>query len=316
MKTSYSSFSPFLRCFFIYVLFGNYLSVGIDASLGPQKRSNDWCADGLYQHESTTCCLCGIGQRLKAHCTAANPQDTQCELCEQGTYNNHPNHDSTCQRCTSCSHINANLEVETACTQGQDTKCRCKMHHYCISANAQECKLCSSCTECGREGVKVACTATNDTVCNVKLKERTYVWTGVGVACAVVAIIILGLWFRRNRDQLWSNRQRSNNPTTFEMEVVHVNIPNTDPSRYLPAIAEELGWKTMTNVATRSGMSSAKIESCRLDNPNDHQECTLQLLRMWVQEKGMDAMNILVQNLYDIRHNLKAEKVKTILLQN
>uniref|UniRef100_A0A3Q3DXM3 Tumor necrosis factor receptor superfamily member 6 n=1 Tax=Hippocampus comes TaxID=109280 RepID=A0A3Q3DXM3_HIPCM len=246
--------------------------------------------DGLYQHDSITCCLCAIGQRLKKHCTAASPQDTQCELCEPGLYNSHPNQDSNCKRCTSCSHQNANLEVESACTRARDTKCRCKAHHYCISANDQDCKLCSSCTECGLEGVKVACTATNDTVCNDKLK----VWYG---------LLTLSV--------LQSIHRLCHEPRPLSFLSSLTLVPYTDPSRHLPAIAKDLGWKTMVEVAMRSGMNPVRIDGCKIDNPHDSEERTLQLLRMWTQEQGMDAMKNLIQILHDIKQKGKAQKVKT-----
>ncbi|XP_019747298.1 tumor necrosis factor receptor superfamily member 6-like isoform X2 [Hippocampus comes] len=307
MRTSYSFFASSLTRFSILVLFGSHLSLGVDASSRLQKKREVLCADGLYQHDSITCCLCAIGQRLKKHCTAASPQDTQCELCEPGLYNSHPNQDSNCKRCTSCSHQNANLEVESACTRARDTKCRCKAHHYCISANDQDCKLCSSCTECGLEGVKVACTATNDTVCNDKLKVRSHVWIAVAVACAAVTIIVIGVCFRRNRKQRRNNQQSSNNPATVRLEMEPIN----NPSRHLPAIAKDLGWKTMVEVAMRSGMNPVRIDGCKIDNPHDSEERTLQLLRMWTQEQGMDAMKNLIQILHDIKQKGKAQKVKT-----
>ncbi|XP_051935865.1 tumor necrosis factor receptor superfamily member 6-like isoform X2 [Hippocampus zosterae] len=316
MKTSYSFVSSSLTRFSILVLFGSHLSLGVDASSRLQKKREVLCADGLYQHDSITCCLCAIGQRLKKHCTAASPQDTQCEPCEPGLYNSHPNQDNNCKRCTSCSHQNANLEVESACTRARDTKCRCKAHHYCISADDQDCKLCSSCTECGLEGVKVACTATNDTVCNDKLKVRTRVWIAVAIACAAVTIIIIiGVSFRRSRKHRRNHQRSSNNPATMGLVRPLGPIPCTDPSRHLPAIAEELGWKTMVNVATRSGINMVTIDSCRLDHPHDSEERTLQLLRKWTEYQGMDAMENLIQILHDIRQNYKAQKVKSIVFQ-
>ncbi|XP_061545963.1 tumor necrosis factor receptor superfamily member 6-like isoform X2 [Phycodurus eques] len=284
MKASSCS-CTFLTCFFILLLFDSYSTLGVRASLllrSPKKREAQQCPDGLYHHGTIACCLCAIGQRLEQHCLAGSPDKTECDQCESGTYNSHPNQDRNCQRCTSCSHTNANLEVETLCTVARDTKCRCKTHHYCISANDQDCKLCSPCTECGMEGIKVACTATNDTVCNAQLERR-------------------------------SNRQSSNNPTTFEVEMQSISLPDTDPIRHLPAVAEVLGWTTMANVARRSGMSPIVIDSCELDYPRNSQEQTLQLLRKWVEEQGMDAMKKLIQTLTNIKQNYTAQRVLAVL---
>ncbi|XP_061644999.1 tumor necrosis factor receptor superfamily member 6 isoform X2 [Phyllopteryx taeniolatus] len=312
MKASSCS-CTFLTCFFILVLFDSSSTLGVRASLllrSQKKREAQQCPDGLYQHGTIACCLCAIGQRLEQHCPAGSPEETECDQCESGTYNSHPNQDRNCQRCTSCSHPNANLEVETPCTVASDTKCRCKTHHYCISANDQDCKLCSPCTECGMEGIKVACTATNDTVCNAKLEGRNHVWTGVAVACVLV-VIILVLSIQRNRKNRRSNRQSSNNPTTFEVEMQ--SFSHTDPIRHLPAVAEVLGWTTMADVAIRSGMNPNIIDSLELDYPRNSQEQTLQLLRMWVEEQGMDAMKKLIQILRNIKKNYKAQNVLDVL---
>ncbi|XP_077350996.1 tumor necrosis factor receptor superfamily member 6 isoform X2 [Festucalex cinctus] len=306
MKATYSFSSSFLTCFFILVLFGSCSSLGVDGSLQTQKKREVQCADGMYQHDTRICCLCAIGQRLKEHCTAAHPQDTQCELCEPGTFNSHPNQNRNCQRCTSCSHRNANLGVETACTRARDATCRCDAHHYCISAKDQDCKLCSSCTECGTEGVKVACTATNDTVCNDKLEERSYAWAVVAVVCAVVATIVIGLCIRRNGKKRRGQQQRPIQSTSDTMEMQPINIPYT--SRHLPAIVEQLGWTTMSKVAIWSGMNPVIVESCQLNHPHDSQEQTLQLLKTFVQEKGKDAMDNLIQILHDIKQKDKAQK--------
>ncbi|XP_077438294.1 tumor necrosis factor receptor superfamily member 6 [Vanacampus margaritifer] len=316
MEVTYSFTSFFLTYFFIFVLFGPYSSLGVDESLQPKKKREVQCADGMYQHGTINCCLCAIGQHLKEDCTASNPQDTQCELCEPGTFNNYPNQNRNCQGCTSCSHHNANLEEETACTRARDATCRCKARHYCISAKDQDCKLCSSCTECGIEGVKVACTSTNDTVCNANLKERTHVWTVVVVVFVVAAAIVIGLCIRRTRKQRRSNQPSLSKPVTSDTEMETMGMPYTDPSRHLPAIAEQLGWTTMSNVALRSGMNPVAVDSCKLNHPHDSQEQTQHLLRMFVQEQGKNAMNTLIQILHNMRQNDNAQKVRTILSQN
>ncbi|XP_061693872.1 tumor necrosis factor receptor superfamily member 6 [Syngnathoides biaculeatus] len=304
----------FVTCFFILVLFGCYSSLGVrrpSLLRSQKKREAQQCADGLYQHGESACCLCAIGQHLTDHCPAGSPEKTQCDLCESGTYSSHPNHNSNCQRCTSCSHPNTNLEVETPCTVARDTKCRCKAHHYCISANEQVCKLCSPCAECGMYGIKVACTATNDTVCNAK--ARNHIPAIVAICCVVPVLFVICLRTWKNRKQRQSSQKSSYNPTTFEMEMQPSSIPPTDPFRHVPAIAEVLGWKTMADVAIRSGMNPVALENCERDHPRDSQERTVQLLRDWVQEQGMDAMKNLITILRNSKQNYKVQKVSAIL---
>uniref|UniRef100_A0A3Q0R2B9 Tumor necrosis factor receptor superfamily member 6 n=1 Tax=Amphilophus citrinellus TaxID=61819 RepID=A0A3Q0R2B9_AMPCI len=103
------------------------------------------CADGSYELEGRTCCLCSAGQRVKEHCTPDSQNDGQCEHCENGTYNSVANFQETCQPCTSCSHPNAHLEEEEPCTIVRNTKCRCKKHHFCSS---KECTICHPCKIC------------------------------------------------------------------------------------------------------------------------------------------------------------------------
>lgn len=71
----------------------------------------------------------------------------------------------------------------------------------------------------------------------------------------------------------------------------------------------------MVNVAMRSGMNPVTIDSCKLDNPHDSEERTLQLLRKWTEYQGKDAMKNLIQILHNVRENDKAQKVKIIVFQ-
>ncbi|XP_077469331.1 tumor necrosis factor receptor superfamily member 6 [Stigmatopora argus] len=314
MRRHYYSLTS-LTYFFYIVTFGSGSSldeVQMQESLLPKMKRDVQCADGVYQHGTITCCLCGVGQRLKEHCTAASSQDTQCERCEPGTYNSRANQDKSCKRCTSCSHENVGLEVETNCTRGGDTKCRCKANHYCIVANNKGCTMCSPCTWCGLEGVKVACNSSNDTVCNAKLERRTYAFTGV--ACALFALVVTALIWR-NKKPKFSNGKSSvqiQSPATNEFEMEPIYILVGDPMQHVPAIVEVLGWKTMKDVAHKSGTNAIVIENCELDYPNDAQERTRRLLTIWVEGQGMGAMKTLVQILGD-SNKYTAEKVSRIL---
>uniref|UniRef100_UPI003AAE3C1F tumor necrosis factor receptor superfamily member 6 n=1 Tax=Centroberyx gerrardi TaxID=166262 RepID=UPI003AAE3C1F len=140
------------------------------------------CQDGVYTHEGRECCLCAAGQRLKKPCSTG-PEDGECELCETGTYNPVANSQPNCEPCTSCSQHNANLEQEEACTPYRNRVCRCKQNHYCVSGT-EPCTACKPCTECGGEGNKVACTATNNAVCNDKNEG------GINLAAVLIPIFI------------------------------------------------------------------------------------------------------------------------------
>lgn len=82
---------------------------------------------------------------------------------------------------------------------------------------------------------------------------------------------------------------------------------------HLPEIAETIGWKAMENLAMRSGINKAAIESCKLNRPNDSQLQTLELLQIWTEKQGREASMKLIHMLNDLNMRGIAEKVKTIL---
>uniref|UniRef100_A0A8C6TSJ3 Tumor necrosis factor receptor superfamily member 6 n=1 Tax=Neogobius melanostomus TaxID=47308 RepID=A0A8C6TSJ3_9GOBI len=126
------------------------------------------CQDGTYEHKGRQCCKCPAG-KVEKHCTAQSL--TTCEPCVNGTYQNHANDRERCDPCTSCAHSNANLEVDGQCTTYVDSTCKCKKNHYCPSGKTP-CKICEPCQVCP-DGEKVACSPTNNTICNDKPK---YFW--------------------------------------------------------------------------------------------------------------------------------------------
>lgn len=90
-------------------------------------------------------------------------------------------------------------------------------------------------------------------------------------------------------------------------------VSAVDLSPHMPDIAEELGWKDMKAIAMRSNIKSASIEGCRLDYPGNSQEQTLQLLKIWTEQQGMEASRNLIQILQNSGKKGKAEKVALIL---
>lgn len=88
---------------------------------------------------------------------------------------------------------------------------------------------------------------------------------------------------------------------------------DVDLQRHLPDITEVIGWKDMQEIAMRSGMPNATIESFRLNHPGDSQEQTLQLLRSWAEMQGRGAGKNLIEILQNTGKRLKAEQVRAIL---
>ncbi|XP_039994468.1 tumor necrosis factor receptor superfamily member 6 isoform X2 [Xiphias gladius] len=275
------------------------------------RNRRQLCDYGDYKYEGRTCCLCGPGQKLESHCNT-RPNDQQCKQCDSGTYSSHPNSQPSCEPCKSCDHPFANLEEAEPCTPAANTKCRCKKDHYCGSGT-EICSLCHHCKECGAEGIKVACTSTNNTVCNDKTQGGNS-WTIIGITVPIVifaaVMVAVFLWRRRKL----RNRRQIMAPTTEDPDDVEWQYLNgLDLQPHLPDIAAELGWKDMHDVAVRSGIPKATIESCQLDHHRDSEQQTLQLLGRWVEKEGRDAPKKLIQILEKSGKRYKAMRVKNIL---
>ncbi|XP_037321626.1 tumor necrosis factor receptor superfamily member 6-like [Pungitius pungitius] len=269
------------------------------------RNGGPLCVDGTYEHGGRLCCQCSAGQHLKEHCTA-NLQYGVCENCSANLYNIQPNSLDSCEPCTSCSHPNANLEVKEACTPVRDTKCRCKKDHYCSSDDTEKCRICHPCEVCP-EGIKVACTANNNTVCKDKMEEGTRNGMIMGLVAIVLCVIGLASFFLFKRYRKRNGSQDIIRAPEAEMKPLTAQVVDLQP--HLPDIAEIIGWKDMKEVATRSGIQDPVIESCQLDHPNDSQEQTLQLLKIWVEMQGKEASNMLVKILEENKKRGKAEKI-------
>lgn len=59
-----------------------------------------------------------------------------------------------------------------------------------------------------------------------------------------------------------------------------------------------------------------KIDDCKLNNPNNAGEQTIELLSVWVQSQGLTAGEKLYQILESTGRRLKADKVRDILLSD
>ncbi|XP_068424369.1 tumor necrosis factor receptor superfamily member 6 isoform X2 [Clinocottus analis] len=190
----------------VWCIFGVLASFLAHVATSSAEGRNDSlpCVDGVYEHDGRTCCLCAAGQYLKAHCTTSK-QYGDCKHCAQDTYRSQPNSLESCEPCTSCSQPNANREVKQSCTSASDTKCQCKKDHYC-SGGTETCIICNPCKECP-EGIKVACTSNNNTVCNEKVEGVHNIGIIIGIVVFVVVLLALLAFFcirkrRRARQQI------------------------------------------------------------------------------------------------------------------
>ncbi|XP_060943068.1 tumor necrosis factor receptor superfamily member 6 [Limanda limanda] len=270
------------------------------------------CAHGTYDHGKWSCCLCGAGQQVKTHCTAANQSNGQCAACGPGTYSSHATDQDSCEFCRSCTHPNANLEVAENCTRTSNAKCRCKKDHYC-SSDPETCTTCFPCKECGSEGVGVACTATNNTVCNAiteGVNGGAIAGILIPILVAIAISVAVALWYWR-RGQSYSTHQPSSHTNGHATEVELEPLKKLQ-LQHVPDIAAVLGWKDMQDVAMRSGMTKVDIDSSRMVDP-DPVEQTIQLLSKWMEIEGSGREKKLITLLQKSRKKEKAEKVAEIL---
>ena len=72
----------------------------------------------------------------------------------------------------------------------------------------------------------------------------------------------------------------------------------------------------MKEIAIRSEIPMTKIDDCKLNNPNNAGEQTIELLSVWVQSQGLTAGEKLYQILESTGRRLKADKVRDILLSD
>ncbi|XP_067466401.1 tumor necrosis factor receptor superfamily member 6 isoform X1 [Thunnus thynnus] len=271
-----------------------------------RRQDSNFCIDGTYVHGNRSCCKCGAGQLLIQHCTV-NPNDRKCDHCKEGTYTSHPNFQTTCEPCTQCDD-KANLKVDEPCSPDRNTKCRCKEDHYCDKE--EPCTFCFPCKVCGAYGIKVACTATSNTVCNGGNTLIIILCVIILIIFILIGLIVLRRWKRR-RAQQNINQQENGNATLVEMRPL--KVPRVDLTPHLPEIAEHLTINDMKAIAMRDGIPQGTIDNCQLDHPNNAQQQTIQLLKIWVEKQGMDASVKLIQNLEDSGKKLIAEKVVDIL---
>ncbi|XP_039857614.1 tumor necrosis factor receptor superfamily member 6 isoform X2 [Simochromis diagramma] len=264
-------------------------------------RREPECLDGTYNFTNWSCCNCPVGQRVIEHCTNVNKRNGKCEVCERDTYNSEPSDRETCHRCTSCAQANANLEVEEECTAGRDTKCRCKEDHFCSS---ESCTICHPCKKCGIGGVKEACTANSDAVCN-----------GDGGAIAGIIIVLL-VFPGAVVGIIWIMKRKQKKEDEKSKEKLIRRLSDVDIVPHLPDIARELEWKNARTVALRTGISVVTTESYEMEYRNDAEERTLQLLFKWVEKEGKQASKKLIENLVDMKQKKKAKQIRDILLKH
>nr|XP_040129240.1 tumor necrosis factor receptor superfamily member 6 [Ictidomys tridecemlineatus] len=134
-------------------------------------KAETQCSEGLHHGGQFCCQLCPPGTRKDADCKA-NGGKPICVPCQEGKeYTDNEHYSPKCRRCKFCDGGHG-LEVETNCTQTQNTKCRCKLNFYCETAL---CEHCDPCTKC-EHGIIEKCTPTSNSKCKKETTGFNYNW--------------------------------------------------------------------------------------------------------------------------------------------
>lgn len=86
-----------------------------------------------------------------------------------------------------------------------------------------------------------------------------------------------------------------------------------DLQPYLPDIAEIIGWKDMQNIALFTKIPPGRIDSVKLDNKDNCEERTLQLLIHFHEKHSKESLRILIENLKRKNKNDKVARVRQLL---
>ncbi|TRY98728.1 hypothetical protein DNTS_034761 [Danionella cerebrum] len=299
------------------------LSLAVTDGFRRRTRRELSCEHGTYQFAGKQCCLCPKGSRVLWDCT--DTAETKCDLCEDGTYMDHPNNDDKCQPCKICDSKGlkqcflkpnyngilylptiVNMKINERCSKYSNTVCGCQENYYCDKGDL--CRACYTCNTCKEHGVKTQCTESNNTVCHDGSADSSS-WV-IGVVVVVVGVVIalvvvFCLWKRKK-----CCFQNIPNPDAKNPQEP---VPLIDLNPHLCDVADVLGWKVMKQVALRTGMRNTDIEVHELNHPNDVKEQTYGLVEAWSQTQGLnEAYPNLIKTLRDMNKRRKVDEIKKI----
>ncbi|XP_074195518.1 tumor necrosis factor receptor superfamily member 6 isoform X2 [Rhinolophus sinicus] len=267
------------------------------------KRESE-CPKGQHREGEFCCQPCPPGTRKASDCSTEGGK-LVCEPCPEGEeYTDSKHYSSECRRCSHCDEGHG-FEVEKNCTKTQNTQCRCKSNFFCDSP---PCEHCNSCMRC-EHGIIENCTPTTNTKCKEgPRRELWWLW------CILIPILILAalpiLWLVKRKGK--NNGNRLFTPSNTEM--VPMNLPDIDLSKYITNIAEQMTITEVREFVRKNGLNEAKIDEIKNDNLQDTAEQKVQLLRNWYQLHGKkDAYDTLIKSLKRANLHVLAEKIQDIV---
>ncbi|XP_012872489.1 PREDICTED: tumor necrosis factor receptor superfamily member 6 [Dipodomys ordii] len=248
---------------------------------------------------------CPPGTRKCANCPN-NGVEPVCEPCQEGKeYTDKEHYSTKCRRCGSCDGGHG-LEVETKCTQTQDTKCRCKPNFYC---NTSGCDHCDPCTTC-EHGIIEKCTPTSNTKCkNETLVSRSSLhWLWSLLLILVTGGVIFWLYHR------WHGNRGHHEYPPLNEETMSFRWIDVDLSKYITSIAEQMTINQVRDFVRKNNISEAKIDEIKNNYLQDTAEQKVQLLRNWYQFHGKKgAFDTLIKSLRKANLCALAEKIQDMV---
>nr|XP_055028843.1 tumor necrosis factor receptor superfamily member 6 [Misgurnus anguillicaudatus]XP_055028844.1 tumor necrosis factor receptor superfamily member 6 [Misgurnus anguillicaudatus] len=197
------------------------------------------------------------------------------------------------------------MEIKETCSLVSDTVCVCTEGHYCDKGDL--CQICNACDTCEGRGVKIHCTATNNTVCNHAVDSNgNIIGAVIGVlgTLFIVALIVFVLW----RKKICFKDRTEEETDTLD------RLIDVDLNPYLLDIASIMKPSLMRNVARRTGMPRVDIEQHQENHPNDVKEQTYRLLQGWYEFQGLSkAYPTLIKTLHEQRAKTTADLIRKIV---
>ncbi|KAM4819797.1 LOW QUALITY PROTEIN: tumor necrosis factor receptor superfamily member 1A [Thomomys bottae] len=132
---------------------------------GRQKRDS-LCPPGKYVHSrnSSICCTkCHKGTYLFRDCPGPG-MDTDCRVCEPGSFTAFENHHTACLGCSVCRAELNQVEL-SPCTRDRDTVCGCGKNQFRLGLGGKPFE-CRGCSLCPNGTVRLPCQDSQDTLCN------------------------------------------------------------------------------------------------------------------------------------------------------
>ncbi|XP_032985578.1 tumor necrosis factor receptor superfamily member 6 isoform X1 [Rhinolophus ferrumequinum] len=262
------------------------------------KRESE-CPKGQHLEGEFCCQPCPPGTRKATDCTTEGGK-LVCEPCTEGEeYTDSEHYSSECRRCSHCDEGHG-FEVEKNCTKTQNTQCRCKSNFFCDSPPCEHCNPCMRC----EHGIIENCTPTTNTKCAGPRKELLWLLVLILIPAVLISLLV--------KRKCRKNGRRIFTPSNTEM--VPMNLPDIDLSKYITNIAEQMTITQVREFVRKNGINEAKIDEIKNDNLQDTAEQKVQLLRNWFQLHGKkDAYDTLIKSLRRANLYALAEKIQDIV---